>query len=164
MKKCLDCNKPKSRKGFFCKSCGYKHRKRPSGLKYSLKKKNSTWFKKGVSSWNKGKKYKNPRMSAIHKGKHHSPSTEFKKGNNIGKKNNNWKGDRVGYFALHSWVYRKLGKPEVCEFCGSTGKMQWANKSWEYKRDMNDWLSLCSRCHRNYDKQNWGTATERFSL
>lgn len=42
---CLDCGKEKSRKGQYCKPCGYKHRTRPTGLKYTLHKENPTWFK-----------------------------------------------------------------------------------------------------------------------
>lgn len=34
MKYCMDCNKPKSNKGTYCKEHGYKHRSRPIGLKY----------------------------------------------------------------------------------------------------------------------------------
>lgn len=54
MKKCLDCGAIKSQKGNYCKPCGYKHRKRPSGLKYNLVKDNPTSFKKGMTPWNKG--------------------------------------------------------------------------------------------------------------
>lgn len=46
MKYCLDCGDQKeSYKGNYCKKCGYKHRKRPSGLKYVLHKINKGWFK-----------------------------------------------------------------------------------------------------------------------
>ncbi len=66
-----------------------------------------------------------------------------------------WKGDGVGYSALHDWVKRKLGKPEKCEFCGReylTGhKIVWANKSGKYLRDIDDWIRLCSKCHNTYD-------------
>ena len=67
-----------------------------------------------------------------------------------------WKGENVGYFALHSWVRRKLGTPQKCEHCGKTetGRYYWANKSHEYKRDLTDWLRLCGKCHAGYD--NWG--------
>ena len=74
---------------------------------------------------------------------------------NLGKTNPLWKGNRVGYRALHSWVMRQLGKPIKCEFCGkekTTPKsIHWASKSREYKRNLSDWLSLCVRCHKFYD-------------
>lgn len=58
MKFCLDCQKPKSRKGNYCKPCGYNHRIRPKGLKYVLYKENPTAFKKGHVPANKGKRSK----------------------------------------------------------------------------------------------------------
>lgn len=74
-----------------------------------------------------------------------------------GEKNRKWKGDSVGYRALHIWVNARKGKPKICELCGkkkTTPKsIQWANKSGEYKRDLNDWISLCVKCHREYDKK-----------
>lgn len=68
----------------------------------------------------------------------------------------NWKGENVSYSGLHKWVVRALGKPNTCEHCGRTnlsGKLiNWANKSHEYKRDLADWVRLCTRCHGEYDK------------
>ncbi len=68
------------------------------------------------------------------------------------EKNNSWKGDKVGYFGLHMWVRKWLGKPEICIGCGSDKFLQWANKTGEYKRDLDDWISLCCSCHKKYDK------------
>ena len=72
------------------------------------------------------------------------------------EKNFYWKGDKVGYLGLHAWVIRQLGQPTTCEHCGKTGlsgrKIDWANKSHEYKRHLNDWLRLCRSCHIKYDK------------
>ncbi len=69
-----------------------------------------------------------------------------------GNNNKKWKGDNVGYSGLHYWVYRQLGKPIKCKHCGTTNKkLQWANKSHQYKRNINDWLSLCVPCHKKYD-------------
>lgn len=65
----------------------------------------------------------------------------------------NWKGDKVGYSALHEWVKRMLGKPRFCEHCKRTDKIkyEWANKSHSYRRDVNDWVRLCTLCHHKYD-------------
>ena len=38
-----------------------------------------------------------------------------------GKNHKLWKGDKVGYDALHTWLYRELGKPDTCEFCEKIG-------------------------------------------
>ncbi len=68
----------------------------------------------------------------------------------------NYKGDKVGYRDLHKWVERHLGKPNKCEFCKfETNKpysFHWANKSWKYKRKLDDWIRLCLKCHRAYDR------------
>lgn len=79
----------------------------------------------------------------------HVPVNAYKKGENIGAKNNKWAGDKVGYFALHDWVSRVLGRPKQCENCGTTKhtRYEWANISGEYKRDTSDWARLCKMCH-----------------
>ncbi len=67
--------------------------------------------------------------------------------------NPNWKGDAVGYTALHNWLHLKLGQPRYCSRCGDEDakKYEWANISGEYKRDVNDWERLCVSCHRIKD-------------
>ena len=57
----------------------------------------------------------------------------------------------IGYRALHRYIERKYGKPTKCLHCGSTEKLNWANKSGEYRRDFEDWLELCSSCHKKHD-------------
>lgn len=61
-----------------------------------------------------------------------------------------WKGDNVGYHALHSWIRRCLGKLSKCSQCGTTQakRFEWANISGKYKRDLLDWRRLCVSCHR----------------
>ena len=109
-------------------------------------------------------------------GKRLSPATEFKKGQknpyeekriaNLarGERNNKWKGDKVGYNALHNWVNRKLGKPKECINCGFISdngrQFHWANVSGEYKRDLSDWERLCVSCHFKKDRiyeRGWAT-------
>jgi hypothetical protein len=76
---------------------------------------------------------------------------------NRGENHFNWKGDDVKYLALHTWITRKLGKPDTCEHCGKSklnGKhIHWANKNHTYKRNLNDWIRLCVSCHRLYDNK-----------
>ena len=71
------------------------------------------------------------------------------------EKHPQWKGDDVGYGALHEWVYRVLGSPMVCEKCNSkkanNKEIHWANKSGKYLRDKTDWMRLCVKCHKNHD-------------
>lgn len=80
-----------------------------------------------------------------------------------GDKSGPWKGDAVGYAQLHDWIRQQKGKPGPCAHCGAA-KTLWANVSREYRRDLNDWMALCSKCHHAYDREgdNWGKATDRF--
>lgn len=126
-----------------CHKCGF-----------NKKLSSRTWFKKGIIP-----------KTAFNKGQHASPNTEFQKGAsawNEGKphmqdeKHPMWKGDQVGYLGIHTWISRKLGKPNKCEQCGTTQSkgFDWANISGEYKRDLKDWKRLCKRCHA-WEHKNW---------
>lgn len=100
-----------------------------------------TEFKKGLTTWNKGTK------------------GMMKSGSDVA----NWKGDNVGYDSLHDWVKRHKIKTGICQFCESMINVQWANKSHEYKRNLEDWIELCYKCHRKYDRENgWGMATRKY--
>ncbi len=68
-------------------------------------------------------------------------------------KSPNWKGNKVGKGSLHRWVEKHLGKPNLCDHCGTTTakKFEWANKSQKYKRILSDWIRLCTLCHSKYD-------------
>ena len=72
-----------------------------------------------------------------------------------GENHPGWKGDNIKYNGLHVWISSQLGKPNRCDSCGTTENKiyNWANKSGKYKRDLNDWIRLCLKCHRN--KDNW---------
>lgn len=98
-------------------------------------------FKKGDQGFWKGKKRPEDTKEKISKAN---------KGENSGR----WKGDSVGYSALHAWVRKKLGKPKICSDCGTTDptkKYDWANISGEYLRDVFDYKRLCAKCHRLFD-------------
>lgn len=89
------------------------------------------------------------------KGKHQSPNNEFKKGQNAGEKSHAWKGDDIGYRALHYWINRHKSKSLLCENCkNGQRKLEAANISGQYKRDVNDFKWLCHRCHVIEDKNN----------
>ena len=94
----------------------------------------------GISSWNKGLKM--PLISERNKLR-------------VEDRAFNWKGNEVGYRSLHYWVVNHLGQPDACEFCEESGfsghRIHWANKSQEYKRDLEDWIRLCAKCHKAYD-------------
>ena len=67
---------------------------------------------------------------------------------NLLKKNGQWKGNKVGYTALHDWVKNHKTKPKFCEKCGTKSPYDLANISGKYKRDINDFKWVCRRCHR----------------
>ena len=70
---------------------------------------------------------------------------------NSGSKNGMWKGDKVGYAALHEWVKKHKTKPELCELCNIKKAIDLANISQKYKRDLSDWEYLCRSCHMKKD-------------
>lgn len=75
----------------------------------------------------------------------------------IGEKSSNWKGENAKHAAIHMWVRKYKGKPEICEHCGITRKkrrMEWANKDHKYRRNLDDYFSLCISCHKKYDSKN----------
>ncbi len=96
-----------------------------------------------------GKKHTEEAIKNISKGR---------KDKMVGKDHWEWKGKDVGYRALHSWVIRNLGKAKKCQYCGkekTTPKsIHWANKSHNYKRVLTDWISLCAKCHGEYDAEH----------
>lgn len=75
-----------------------------------------------------------------------------------GSKNHRWKGNKVGYKALHDWIFKNFGRPTQCEVCGKDGlkgrQIHWANLSGQYKRDRSDWKRMCAKCHYDYDKEH----------
>lgn len=87
---------------------------------------------------------------AWHIGKHPAPMTEF-----VGT-GTTFNGTRKEYVNLHNWVRANLGKPKNCEFCKKYVEgpgIHWANKSRKYKKELDDWLRLCGKCHWEYDEQ-----------
>lgn len=113
---------------------------------------NSGSFKKGNLPWNTGTiGIKKSNSGSFKLGERNGITTEFSSESSLAEKNVNWKGDKVGYAGVHSWVYRQLGKAEKCVDCGSTKNIQWANISKKYKRDLTDWKTLCCVCHRAFD-------------
>jgi len=101
-------------------------------------------------------------------GKHHSEKSIEKmrisrKGKCIGENNPNfgekawnWKGDKVGYYALHDWVTKYLPKPGLCSICSEKKKLELCNISPTYNpetytRDLGNWLWSCQLCHVKSD-------------
>ena len=77
--------------------------------------------------------------------------SRFQKGQNIGKKNGQWKGKNVGYHSLHNWIRRYKPKPKLCQDCHKEKPYDLANISGKYKRDVKDFKWVCRRCHMKKD-------------
>ncbi len=69
----------------------------------------------------------------------------------LGKNNPNWKGDNVGVDALHEWIKKYIKKPKKCIICKKEKRLDLANISQKYKRDLSDWEWLCRKCHMTKD-------------
>lgn len=101
------------------------------------------------------------KMSLAHLGKKFTQ--EHKK--NMGKarqgnKSSSWKGEMVGYAALHNWMRKNKPKLNSCEHCGSMDKkLELAYEDHQagkqtprkYKRDINLFHWLCHSCHTILD-------------
>ena len=122
-------------------------------------------MKKKRTPWNKGIKTGIVPKSAFKKG-NITWCTGKKRPEITGENHFAWKGDEVGYIALHDWVKSKLGKANQCEDCSgarNSKRFEWANISGEYKRELADWKQLCSKCHHEFDdiaNKGWTTKKE----
>lgn len=173
MSKCILCGKEfapqRNTSGKFCSYlCYWK------SLKGKPSKKRSGTFKKckicGKSFYSK--KYRKNHFYCSNKcrakdlvNKRLSIKTEFKKGQTPWNKNkrfpqfaneNNalWKGRLVGYSGLHKWVKRHKGSPKHCLICSKKKSLQWANIDHKYRRNLDDYIPLCSSCHKLFDIKN----------
>ena len=60
--------------------------------------------------------------------------------------------ERVTYRSLHAWLRANKPNPGHCECCGSTGKLEIASiNRHNYSRNLDDYMYLCVKCHRNLD-------------
>lgn len=115
-------------------------------------------FVKGHSGYWKGKKLskstKDKMGESRRGGKRLESQIENIRKSKIGNKNPSWKGDKVKYRALHEWIRKNKPKRKTCEDCGKGNRrLEVANISGKYKRDINDFEWLCCSCHTLKDNQ-----------
>ncbi len=65
-----------------------------------------------------------------------------------------WKGNRAKYKAIHMWVGRHKGKAisHQCTYCDNKA-VQWSNIDHKYKRDLDDYVPVCKKCHVAHDSK-----------
>lgn len=68
-----------------------------------------------------------------------------------GNENALWKKDRNLYERIHRWARKNKGYKGYCSNCYKSGKTHLANKSGEYKYELEDWMELCPKCHKRID-------------
>lgn len=66
-----------------------------------------------------------------------------------------WKGNKVGYKAIHNWLHTRFGSANRCENirCSKKSKsFQWAKlRKKRYERKRRNYWMLCYSCHKKYD-------------
>lgn len=69
------------------------------------------------------------------------------------ERSSKWKGDNVGYFGAHSWLNKKFGKANFCQYNKShiARRYEWANINHFFSRHLKDYVQLCPSCHRLFD-------------
>jgi len=146
-----------------------KLRKIHGGNKYHLGYHHSEESKRKMGLANIGKSHSmskegKKRLSLLHRGKplsqeHRKKLSEAHIGKQCNENNPLWKGEKATRAPKHVWVYRHKGKPQTCVNCGATckeRKLNWANVNHKYHRNLDDYISLCIFCHRQYDINNNG--------
>jgi hypothetical protein len=91
----------------------------------------------------------------------------------VPENNPNYKGNNIGYIGLHLWLRKISGHPKKCLRCGKFGKEekgQWnidfaLIKGMKYERKVENFIGLCSKCHRAYDSsETWNQNMRKAKL
>ena len=121
----------------------YTEKMRVSKTGVSVKHKKQ--FRKGQTPWNKGKKYTPELIKLMNL-----------EGLNIGRGLFRGKIKKSTYPNIHYWVRTQKGTASICELCGHDGtkgsRCEWANKDHKYKHNLDDYVSMCKKCHYEHDK------------
>ena len=64
-------------------------------------------------------------------------------------------GYNLNYNNIHHWIRYNYGKATKCQnkYCPKNliKRFEWASISKEYKKDIKDYIQLCTSCHRSWD-------------
>lgn len=73
-----------------------------------------------------------------------------------GKDSPRWKGDEIKYNSAHLLVAKLKPKPDSCTKCGVIKeRLELANLSGIYNRDPENYIWLCTKCHRKMDGHSY---------
>ena len=78
-------------------------------------------------------------------------STPICKKCQCGKLNSSWKGDKVSYNALHTYIKTHKPKSNICEICKRNKSTELSCVNHNYTRNINKYRWLCKDCHLTYD-------------
>ena len=83
------------------------------------------------------------------------PTKERKDHN--GNDHHNWKGEEVGYHALHIWLAKHKTKTGICSRCNAERYTEWANiaPGRPRSRNLDDYVEVCKPCHMELDDHPW---------
>lgn len=141
----------------------------PKGLKGFQKGHGDLWSPERRANWDKSffksSEYREKmRKIALARGygkwmlgqkRHKSVGEKISKAN-MGHPPYVWSGDYPSYSALHKWLRAKYGRPDGCQNINCDRKsirLEYALlHGKEYKRDRDNFIWLCTPCHRRYDK------------
>lgn len=113
--------------------------------KYYIKNRNKILKQK--RQYNKTYTRKKGKCSICNKPTSRTSIVRCKSCKQLNEDNPQWKGVAVQYNALHTYIKRRLKKPKRCQKCNKIKKLDLANISQKYKRNLNDWEYLCRKCH-----------------
>lgn len=151
-----------------CKICNKIKKYKPSDIKRGSGKfcSRKCYYKskEGKTAWNKDVPHSDETRAKISEklrgenhplyGKNHSIESKKKmREAKIGEKNHNWKGENVGYQAIHWWILQKKPKPNLCEQCNQNEPYDLSSKNHTYSRKLKEWEWLCRSCHSKNDKR-----------
>lgn len=96
----------------------------------------------------------------IYRNKFHNPMKNVSVLEKVSGENSKlWLGENAGYFSKHEWIREQGIDRSKCSHCGINGlhykngrwSIEFCNISGEYKRNVEDWITLCRKCHRKMD-------------
>jgi len=73
----------------------------------------------------------------------------------FGEQHPQWKGENVGYGALHIWLRAHKPKTGVCENCGQARYTEYSMPHDGITRNLDDYEELCKPCHMRKDGHPW---------